>query len=164
MRHLLLLKPKLAFLLKSRKSSSSAGQTALSCSTTVAAFSGSTTAATNASAPRLPRPARRSTGTGDAAAAARSARRGGPADAVAALAGEGEFKLPGDFNFIFICRSGAYDSLDSGGNITIKCGVNGLKILSDYPPFILQPDWQILLNMFRCRNWNKGKHHMLRPD
>ncbi|XP_044438961.1 uncharacterized protein [Triticum aestivum] len=61
-------------------------------------------------------------------------------------------------------NSGAYDSLDSGGNITIKCGVNGLKILSDYPPFILQPDWQILLNMFRCRNWNKGKHHMLRPD
>ncbi|XP_037441248.1 uncharacterized protein LOC119309326 [Triticum dicoccoides] len=58
----------------------------------------------------------------------------------------------------------AYDSLDSGGNITIKCGVNGLKILSDYPPFILQPDWQILLNIFRSRNWNKGKHHMLRPD
>ena len=69
----------------------------------VAAFSGSTTAATNAGAPRLPRPARRSTGTGDAAAAAGSTRRGGPANAVAALADEGEFELPGDFNFIFIC-------------------------------------------------------------
>ncbi|XP_044405542.1 uncharacterized protein [Triticum aestivum] len=127
------------FLLKSRKSSSSAEQTALSCSTTVAAFSGSTTAATNAGAPRLPRPARRSTGTGDAAAAAGSTRRGGPANAVAALADEGEFELPGDFNFIVICadqveyllevqvhpllvenNSDAYDSLDSGGNITIK--------------------------------------------